>query len=99
MSGGSFNYLFHKEVSDLMEGQGIEDLKEMIEELEDNGFEDIAKDSITIYEDIQRIKLDLEKKLDRLSPVWRAVEYWRSADCSLDDVKKEVEKYRKVGLK
>ena len=45
MSGGSWNYLYCKDVDELMNGSSTELLQDMADRLNSAGFEDVAKDT------------------------------------------------------
>lgn len=46
MSGGSWNYLYSKEIDDLMQYSNIETLEEMADYLNQNGYEERLSDFI-----------------------------------------------------
>ena len=50
MSGGSWDYLYSKEIDDLMQYSNIETLEEMADYLNRNGYEDAAKDTRRLVE-------------------------------------------------
>lgn len=87
MSGGSYNYLYHADSSDI--GNKIDDLKDMIARLSKLGFKQASKDSQSILNNIKQLDADIEK----ISNVWKSVEYMDSGDWGIDEVKDEIEKY------
>jgi len=98
MSGGSFNYLYCKDGEDLLNSE--EDLERMALSLEHRGYPDIALDTKSILNDVQFIKEkinELTERKNKLSEVWRAVEWTDSGDTTEKYIKKEAEKYREEG--
>ena len=94
MSGGSWNYLYAKEIDDLMQYSNIETLEEMADYLNQNGYEDVAKDTRRLVEYIKSAKIRVETLFEMLSPVFKAVEWYCSADWGKDRVHKAIEEYR-----
>lgn len=45
MSGGSWSYLYSREADELIQSGNIELLEEMADYLNQNGYEDVAKDT------------------------------------------------------
>lgn len=87
MSGGSYNYLYHADSSDI--GNKIDDLKDMINRLSELGFEQACKDSQNILDTVKQ----LDSMIDNISNVWKSVEYMDSGDWGIEEVKDEIEKY------
>ena len=92
MSGGSFNYLFTKDIFDIAAGVG-EEWDWMLKELDD-----LCPEA---SQDMRKIKLSTEEFVKKNEPAWsklqdllHAVEYWRSNDYGKDQVDKAVERYR-----
>jgi hypothetical protein len=96
MSGGSYNYLCNREADDLLGGQGIGDLADMRDRLLELGYEDAAKETDILYQEIIHAQLVVQNRLKRLSPVFHAVEWQDSCDTSAEDTKEVIEKWRKV---
>ena len=94
MSGGSWNYLYTKEIDDLMQYSNIETLEEMADYLNQNGYEDVAKDTMRLVEYIKSAKIRVETLFEMLSPVFKAVEWYCSGDWGKDRVGKAIEEYR-----
>lgn len=85
MSGGSFNYLCHKDASELL-SSGLSDLRHMVDELRSlpgakAAYEDSLR-ALVLAEEAQR---RLQELADGLRPVWQSVEWWRSCDSSRED--------------
>ncbi len=99
MSGGSWGYLYSKEIDDLMQYSNIETLEEMADYLNQNGYEDVAKDTRRLVEYIKSAKIRIETLFEMLIPVFKAVEWHDSGDWGKDSVDKSIEEYRngKVG--
>lgn len=92
MSGGSFNYLYCKDIEDLMNSE--RDLADMREILIKYGYEDIAKDAQRLIEYIKSAKCTIGTLAEMLEPVFHAVEWYESADYSKETMIKVLEKYR-----
>lgn len=94
MSGGSWDYLYSKEVEQLMQCSNIEMLEDMADFLNQNGYEDVAKDTRRLVEYIKSAKNRIETLHEMLSPVFRAVEWYESGDSGKDNLVKTIEEYR-----
>ena len=91
MSGGSFNYLCHKDVGGVL-GEGREDLRSMAGALTELGHDarDVAERTAALL-----VKADeMQSEIDALSDVWHAVEWWRSCDYSREQVFIAIGRYR-----
>ena len=94
MSGGSYNYLCHKNPEELVGGQSCVD--EMAERLSGLGYAgDAARETYELLLLIRQFETRAGLISERLYAVWRAVEWWDSCDSSEGVVKTELEKYRK----
>lgn len=87
MSGGSFNYLYVKGLSDLLLADPS-DLDRMAEELEDLGFlaKPVADRTRALQERIIEVDREVNAEIEALAPMWKAVEWWRSMDWGKDQV-------------
>lgn len=94
MSGGSWNYLYTKEINDLMQYSNIETLEEMADYLNQNGYEDVAKDTRRLVEYIKSAKIRVGTLFEILGPVFKAVEWYCSGDWGKDRVGRAIEEYR-----
>lgn len=93
MSGGSFNYLYCKrDLDDLL--YHTDDLDNMREALIKYGYEDIAKDTQRLIEYIKSAKIRVETLAGNLEKVFKAVEYYESADWGKETMLKILEEYR-----
>ena len=93
MSGGSFNYLYSKDVLDLI--ADIENIKRMGEALEKLGYaNDVAAQTYILYDCFKHFIVRAEQKTGHLSSVWKAMEWWKSCDISESDFKDVLVKYR-----
>ncbi len=95
MSGGSYNYLYCKEPEEFMNYTG--DLEDMSDQLNQLGYEDVARDMRRLLEYIKSAKIRIEVLSKKLSPVMKAVEWYDSADWGLETLDKEIQKYREGG--
>ena len=94
MSGGSWSYLYSKEVDELVQYGSIRLLEEMDDYLNSSGYEDVAKDVRRLVEYIKSAIIRIETLHEMLSPVFKAVEWYDSSDCGKDSVSRAIEDYR-----
>lgn len=94
MSGGSWNYLYCKDIDELMNGSSTELLQDMVDRLNSAGFKDVAKDTQRLVEYIKSASIRIETLFEALSPVFKAVEWYSSGDWGKDRVGKAIEEYR-----
>lgn len=93
MSGGSYNYLCHKDAEALLNSTA--DLESMIDRLAGLGYaEDAAVESQNLLLTLRQFRVRMDTSINRLSEVWRSVEWWDSNDSGEDTVKAALEKYR-----
>lgn len=92
MSGGSFNYLCYAEPGNLFEK--YLDLAMMRDALAED-YPDAAKETESIVLICKQFDVLMQARLDRLSPVWKAVEWTQSGDTGPDAIKEAVAEYRK----
>ena len=98
MSGGSWNYLFCKDIDELMNGSSTELLQDMVDRLNSAGFKDVAKDTQRLVEYIKSASIRIETLFETLSPVFKAVEWFDSGDWGEETLNNEILKYRNAGL-
>lgn len=93
MSGGSYDYLYSKDVSDLVNSRST--LDDMASRLQGLGYaNDAAKETLSILHSIEHFQTRMENRLSRLSGVWKAVEWWDSCDTGSEYLDDELKKYR-----
>jgi hypothetical protein len=94
MSGGSYNYLCNSwDVEDLLRHKS--DLSDMTDRLAALGYaEDAAKETYLLLVLLRQMETRVEVHLQRLTDVWKAVEWWDSSDWGEDAVKEALAKYR-----
>lgn len=93
MSGGSYNYLFAKDTDDLLHAQ--EDIQSMADRLAGLGYaQDAAQETEALLLTLRQFENRIYVMQERLSNVWRAVEWWDSYDSGEESVKKALEEYR-----
>jgi hypothetical protein len=94
MSGGSYDYLCCKNIGDLLYEE--EKIQNMADRLAKLGYaSDAVKETLKILLTLRQFKNQIDTMKDRLSVVWKAVEWWDSGDSGEDEVKKALEEYRK----
>lgn len=94
MSGGSWGYLYSREVDELVQYGSIGLLEEMADYLNSSGYEDVAKDTRRLVEYIKSARIRIETLHEMLGPVFKAVEWYDSGDCGKDSVSRAIEDYR-----
>lgn len=94
MSGGSYNYLFCKEVPDLFSGSSIKDMEDMEATLLSCGYKDIAKDVRRLIEYINSAENRISVLHEQLRDVFHAVEWYDSGDYGKASLYKALDAYR-----
>lgn len=96
MSGGSYGYLASLDMSELVERASKDgDIQQMADRLAGLGYaSDAARETEELLLTLRQMENRINAMKNRLALVWRAVEWWDSCDCSEDDVKAALERYR-----
>lgn len=94
MSGGSYNYLCYAN-SESIFGH-IDDLNRMRDKLIELGHLDAAKETESIILIINSFILRVDSRIERLSGVWKAVEWYDCGDYEIDGIKNAIEKYQNL---
>lgn len=94
MSGGSYNYLYS--VCDLEDLQNRQfDLKAMADRLAELGYaQDAAAETEELLTLLRQWQNRLSVRVSRLEDLWKAVEWWDSADGGEDAVRTALATYR-----
>lgn len=93
MSGGYYEYLYSKDIENLMKME--EQLQQMADDLAMLGYaSDAAKETEDFLLTIRAFRNRMTTRLDRLWPVWKAMEWWKSYDSGEDAVQKSLREYR-----
>lgn len=93
MSGGSYDYICFASADDLL-AKKIE-IQEMADRLAELGYaEDAAKETMALLLTLRQFENRIKAMQERLSGVWKAVEWWDSCDSGEDRVHEELKKYR-----
>ena len=93
MSGGSYNYLCFRDADELVERE--KDLQEMADRLAELGYaDDAAKETQDILLTVRQFKNRIQTSIDRISDVWKAVEWTDSCDSTENSIKKALDEYR-----
>lgn len=95
MSGGSHNYLCHKEAQDLLEYRG--DLDHMVESL--RGYKTPRSINAAAFTETIKWRIDeligdlneLDERIAKVNEIWRAVEWHHSGDSGEDRVHSKLE--------
>lgn len=104
MSGGSFDYVCFKDFSQLVNGEGIHSLLELVDFMEHTfPHETATVESRAMYEWVRKLARHLENdppELTALQKVWKAVEWWKSGDYGKDAVIEELRAFevQKLGI-
>jgi hypothetical protein len=86
VSGGSFNYLYSKDASEIHNAIG--DLEAARDRLAGLGYAEEAAQAVTdILDTIQAFDAVIDVKMSRIGGVLRALEWWDSNDCDEDAVR------------
>lgn len=94
MSGGSFDYLCFADAETISEKKGR--LREMADFLAGLGYaQDAARETEELLVILNQIEVRMGVRIDRLSAIWKAAEWWQSADTGEDDFKASLKEYRK----
>ena len=94
MSGGHYDYLcFAQDLEELLtKGRS---LQEMYDRLDGLGYaEDAAAETEEVITILGHAQRRIARRLARLQPVWKAVEWWDSSDWSEDSVRQALAEYR-----
>ncbi len=99
MSGGSYDYLCHKGVDELIGSSHDQaNLEAMAMRLVGLGYaEDAARETEELLLILRQATVRLQTRLDRLSGIWKAIEWWDSCDSGEDEVHVALQKYRERG--
>lgn len=95
MSGGSFKYLFCKEPQDLFDWDCMESLEGIEAFLIKEGYTDVAKDTRRLIEYVKSAEVRISVLQEQLADVFKAVEWYVSADYGRDTLEKKIEAYRR----
>lgn len=87
MSGGAFDYLCHRDASDLFRDDQID---HMVVALVECGH--IAKRVTERTQALAAMRKQIDDEIARLAPVWRAVEWHHSGDVGVDRIYYEIGK-------
>lgn len=93
MSGGSFNYLCHKDIDDIAHGVG-EEWDWMLRELKAIDASDIAVEMEVIRLGTNKFTSEHAVRWDRLRPVLKAIEWFRSSDWGFEPVLEQIKIWR-----
>ena len=94
MSGGSYDYIYSKDLSELLSMQNaIESMRDRLAGL--CYAEDAAKETQELLLSLRQWDVQFKVYMERLSPVWKAIEWWDSMDSDEKDFKKALAAYRK----
>ena len=95
MSGGSYDYLCFKDAPELCDGHYQSILESMSQRLAGLGYaEDAARETEELLLIIRQSMVRIQVRAQRLSEVWRAVEWWDSCDSGEDGLKESLARYR-----
>lgn len=92
MTGGRYNYLYRQEPEELL-GHG-DDLTAIRDRLAELGAADVATEVDEIIAAIDSYRTQVERRMDKVADVLRAVESLDSDDGDKGDVEKAVTRYR-----
>jgi hypothetical protein len=93
MPGGSFDYLFRKEAVELLSSR--EDIARMAAALQDAGFPDAALETERLVAMLEHVERQIGARVERLTSVWRAAEWFYSGDIGIDRLREVVTLWRR----
>lgn len=95
MSGGSYSYLYSKDIDELIHIQ--DEIQTMADDLSRLGYaSDAALDTLAFLNFLRYDLARLAVMKERLSVVWKAMEWWQSCDTDEADFKQALNLYRGV---
>ncbi len=97
MSGGSLNYLYSKTAMGEI-AENVDDIEQVECEMLKRGYKDIAMDARRLIEYIRSAENRIECLAEKLGPVFKAVEWYYSADSGEERIDDAVERYRKAKI-
>lgn len=99
MSGGSFNYACAKECPEIIESDSYkQNIYDIVDYLKCDGYNDVADDVLEILNKLKDVEIAcrrLNKYIDSISDVLKAVEWYNSGDYGVETYKKVLAEYRK----
>ena len=91
MSGGSWNYMYSKEVDDILNmGSDLEEMKNRLEKEGALLVENDIKSLLSVIDVIQSHKDDADEILSRIRMVMKSLEWWDSSDWGKEQFDREV---------
>lgn len=94
MSGGSYDYLYRRDVSEWLAGPPA-DAQRMADRLAELGYHDAAVAMNDLIVQSRIAKARMEPLLVRLAPVMKSVEWLDSGDWGQDSIDKAMEEFRR----
>ena len=92
MSGGSWDYLCYKDADEIFQYEDL--LEKMVDRLSREGFEDVARETHELVCIMRQYRVRANTIINRLSPVWRAVEWNDSGDSGQERIIAAINEYR-----
>lgn len=95
MSGGYYDYLCMRQLDEFVTHE-LGMLRRMATDILRNETKDTQRagdDTLAIIKQIDEFKKKLEPKIEALRPVWRAQEWYMSADIGLDQLQATLREY------
>ena len=94
MSGGSYKYMCFKSDDELFSYEYIQELEKMVDRLTESGYEDVAREAEELLLTIKQSKVRCNTMHDRLSDVFKAVEWLDSGDYGMQTFEESIKEYR-----
>jgi len=92
MSGGSYDYLYSKDIDNLIYMDDT--IKQMTESLLEHDAVDAAKETYELLQIIKQFRARTDVITQRLRNIWHAREWVDSNDCEEEHFAEELKKYR-----
>lgn len=97
MSGGSYNYLCHKDSESILTNDDA--LEFMRDRLISLGYVDAAKETEYILLIMDQYRVEVDARLERLNKVFRSVEWMDSGDAGIEELEESIKQYRCISTK
>lgn len=92
MSGGSYNYLYSQDLSNI----SSDDLEAMAGKLLKEGAEQAAKDTLAVIELRNRLCDEFDNAVNDLRDLWRVAEWQHDFDVGYEDLVEAIADYNKL---
>lgn len=92
MSGGSHDYLCHKDADEMLNAE--QSLKFMAERLREEGYEDVAKKTDNALSLVKKYNEEMTNLINDMYDPWHAMEWYDSCDIGQEQLDSVIAKWR-----